>query len=162
MKILVTTDTNTTYTATVEKNVKLGPHFVLSELANNKGDSMLPQWVDTPETRLFLVMLEEFRTWYDLPMVISSGYRQPVFNRSVGGDSRSAHLIGTAVDWHVKHTDRQRENVRNKWYKICVDHEVIGAVNYYTNGYHLEAFSDRCYGNKGFMVRDYRGTKKDW
>lgn len=162
MKVKVITDCGTTYTATVEKNVRLGPHFALYELANNRGRADLPQWIDSPESRLFLVMLEEFRVWFDLPMTISSCYRQPDFNRSVGGDPRSAHLMATAADWHVKHTDRQRTNVTNRWSKILKDHGVIGAINYYSNGYHLEAFSDQCYGNKAFKVRDYRHTAKDW
>ena len=162
MKIRVTTDAGTTYMATVDKYVKLAPHFRLVELANNLGDSSIQQWVDTPESRLFVVMLEEFRVWYDLPMVITSCYRQPEWNRKVGGDHRSAHLRGAAADWHIKHTDEQRENVRKKWSSICSKYGVIGAINYYTTGYHLEAFSDRCYGNKTFVVRDYRGTARDW
>ena len=162
MKIKVTTDTSTTYMVTAEKNVPLAPHFKLAELANNMGDPSIQQWVDTPESRLFVVMLEEFRQWYDLPMVITSCYRQPAWNARVGGDKRSAHLHACAADWHVKHTDQQRENVRRKWQKICTDHGVIGAINYYSGGYHLEAFSDRWYNAKSFTLRDYRGTRKDW
>lgn len=162
MKVKVITDTGTQYVATVGKNASLGPHFRLVELANNKGDATLPQWIDSPESRLFLVMLEEFRVWFDLPMVISSGYRQPGWNTYVGGDPRSAHLIACAVDWVITHNDRQRDNVKNRWKKICSDHGVIGAINFYSRGYHLEAFSDVCYNAKAFAVRDYRGTSKDW
>lgn len=162
MKIRVLTDTGTEYMATVDKTVKLTPHFKLEELANNKGKTSLPMWEDSPQSRLFLVMLEEFRNWYGAPISPSSGYRQPEWNKKVGGDSHSAHLIGCAVDWPVKHNDSQRFNVKTKWHKICVDHGVVGAINLYTSGYHLEAFSDICYNAKAFVVRDYRGTKKDW
>ena len=162
MKIKVTTDSGTSYMATVDRNARLSPHFKLAELANNMGDSSIQQWVDTPESRLFVVMLEELRVWFDLPMVITSCYRQPAWNAHVGGNRRSAHLYATAADWHIKHTDRQRENVRRKWCDICAKHGVIGAINYYTTGYHLEAFSDRYYGSKSFAVRDYRGTARDW
>jgi uncharacterized protein YcbK (DUF882 family) len=162
MKIKVITDTKTTYTSEAAKDVFLAPNFRLSELANNSGDKTIPQWIDSPESRLFVVMLQEMRTWMEQPMVIYSCYRQPAFNAKVGGDSRSAHLHACAADWHIKHNDVQREHVSVKWRRICEAHGVIGAINYYTGGYHLEAFSDKCYGNKGFVIRDYRGTKKDW
>ena len=162
MKIQVTTDTRTNYNATVEKSVPLAPHFKLSELANLKGKSNLPQWVDSPESRKFIFCLEEFRTWYNKPITVYSGYRQPAFNRQVGGDPNSAHLIGCAIDWHIKQTDSQREAVALMWRTVLEKNGIIGAINYYTGGYHLEAFSDICYGNKTFKIRDYRGTKKDW
>lgn len=162
MKIKVITDCGTTYTSEVAKTAYLAPNFQLAELANNSGDKTLPQWIDSPESRVFVVMLQEMRTWMEKPMSIYSCYRQPAFNAKVGGDSRSAHLRAAAADWHVKHTDLQREHVSTKWRKICESHGIIGAINYYSGGYHLEAFSDRCYGNKHFVIRDYRGTKKDW
>ena len=163
MKIKVVTDSSTSYIVEANKGVYLAPHFRLVELANNKGDPSQPQWIDSPQSRLFVVMLEAFRQWYDLPMTINSGYRQSAFNRSVGGDPRSAHVIACAADWGIKgHTEAQRKHVRDKWQAICRQYNVVGAINYYTGGYHLEAFSDKCYGNKGFVVRDYRGTKRDW
>lgn len=162
MKVKVITDCRTTYTCEVNSNVYLAPNFRLAELANNLGDKTLPQWIDSPESRVFVVMLQELRTWMQLPMVISSCYRQPAFNAKVGGDKRSAHLMACAADWHIAHNQEQREHVSTKWRKICETHGVIGAINYYSNGYHLEAYSDRCYNSKGFAIRDYRGTKKDW
>ena len=32
------------------------------------------------------------------PMVISSGYRTPEYNQRIGGSSKSAHILGKAVD----------------------------------------------------------------
>lgn len=162
MLVKVITDSRTTYTCEVAKTVYLAPNFRLAELANNLGDKTKPQWEDSPESRVFVVMLQELRTWMEKPMVIYSCYRQPAFNARVGGDRRSAHLYGAAADWHIKHTDVQREHVRDKWRQICEKRRIIGAINFYSGGYHLEAFSDRWYGAKGFTVRDYRGTKKDW
>lgn len=162
MRIKVITDTRTTYTSEVAKSVYLAPDFKLEELANNKGDDSLPKWIDSPESRLFVVMLQELRTWYAKPIVINSCYRQPAYNAKVGGDARSAHLMACAADWHVKHSNLQRNNVAQKWKALCSAHGVIGAINYYSSGYHLEAYSDKWYGNKGFVIRDYRGTKRDW
>ena len=162
MKVKVITDSRTTYTAEVVKTAYLAPNCQLAELANNLGDKSLPQWIDSPESRTFVTMLQEMRTWMEQPMAIYSCYRQPAFNAKVGGDRRSAHLHACAADWHIRHTQTQREHVRDKWWKICESRGIIGAINYYTGGYHLEAYSDKWYGNKGFVVRDYRGTKQDW
>ncbi|MBQ1982237.1 MAG: hypothetical protein II229_03330 [Clostridia bacterium] len=162
MLVKVITDSRTTYTCEVAKTVYLAPNFRLAELANNLGDKTKPQWEDSPESRVFVVMLQELRTWMEKPMVISSCYRQPAWNARVGGDKRSAHLHACAADWHIAHTQTQREHVSAKWRQICESHGVIGAINYYSGGYHLEAYSDRWYGSKGFAIRDYRGTKRDW
>jgi len=162
MLVKVITDSRTTYTCEVAKTVYLAPNFRLAELANNLGDRDKPQWEDSPESRVFVVMLQELRTWMEKPMVISSCYRQVAYNVKVGGDRRSAHLHACAADWHIAHTQTQRDHVSAKWRQICESHGVIGAINYYTGGYHLEAYSDRWYGSKGFAIRDYRGTKKDW
>ena len=162
MKIKVVTDSGTEYIATVDRNIQLAPNFKLVELANNLGDPSLPQWVDSPRSRTFVVMLQELRTWMEKPMVISSCFRQIAYNTKIGGDRRSAHLHACAADWHIKHTETQRQHVRDKWRKMCESRGIIGAINYYSGGYHLEAYSDVWYGNKTFVVRDYRGTKKDW
>ena len=162
MLVKVITDSRTTYTCEVAKTVYLAPNFRLAELANNLGDKTKPQWEDSPESRVFVVMLQELRTWMEKPMVISSCYRQVAYNAKVGGDRRSAHLHACAADWHIAHTQTQREHVRDKWRQICERRGIIGAINFYTGGYHLEAYSDKWYGNKGFTVRDYRGTKRDW
>lgn len=162
MLVKVITDSRTTYTCEVAKTVYLAPNFRLAELANNLGDKTKPQWEDSPESRVFVVMLQELRTWMEKPMVISSCYRQPAWNARVGGDKRSAHLHACAADWHIAHTQTQRDHVSAKWRQICESHGVIGAINYYSGGYHLEAYSDRWYGSKGFAIRDYRGTKRDW
>ena len=162
MRIKVETDTGTEYLATVDKNVKLTPHFTLTELANNKGKTTLPMWIDSPESRIFLIMLEEFRVWLGAPINPTSGYRQSECNKTVGGDTRSAHLIACACDFKAKHSEYERDRVIEKWEKICLAHGIVGAINLYSSGYHLEAYSDLCYGSKYFAVRDYRGTKKDW
>jgi len=144
-------------------NQKLRTNFTLKELANTSGNPKLPQFVIDEYSDKFLDMLQEFRVWYNKSMVINSCYRQTGFNATVGGDFRSAHLHACAVDWQIKnHTDVQRANVTKKWQELCNKHNVIGAINYYKNGYHLEAYTDKWYGSKSFQIRDYRGTSSDW
>lgn len=162
MKVHVITDTRTEYNVTVEKNVYLAPHFKLVEMANNKGKSSLPQWVDSPESRTFMVILERFRMLYGKPIVVYSGYRQEDYNKKVGGDPKSAHKIGCAIDWHNNKFAAEKEIITSFWKSVLYEAGVVGAINWYTGGCHLEAFSDKCYGNTEFVIRDYRGTKKDW
>lgn len=151
------------YDATLPENYQLRKNFKLTELANNQGNKNEAQFIIDANVDTFLDMLQEFRLWFAKPMTINSCYRQSAFNKKVGGDAKSAHLHACAVDWAMKgHTEAQRTNVKNKWADICRAHNVIGSINFYKNGYHLEAFSDKWYGQKTFVVRDFRGKKGDW
>ncbi len=43
-------------------------------------------------------MLEKAREFADVPFIITSGYRTPGYNASLGGAPNSAHTRGLAVD----------------------------------------------------------------
>lgn len=43
-------------------------------------------------------MLEMIRSHFDMPVIISSGYRCGIHNKAVGGSPRSQHLEGKAAD----------------------------------------------------------------
>lgn len=147
----------------IDGETQIAKNFKLKELANTLGDSSKPQYVITPQTVTFMKCLQDFRDTYNKSMTITSCYRQPAFNKKVGGDPSSAHLIGCAVDWKTgKQSSSQRANVASMWKDICTKNGIVGAINYYTNGYHLEMFSDICYGSKSFKIRDYRGRTGDW
>jgi len=45
--------------------------------------------------------LELMRSFCDLPIIISSGYRSIEQNKLVGGATKSQHLLGKAADFHV-------------------------------------------------------------
>lgn len=147
-----------------QTNKPIRAHFNLGELANNSGNKAIPQFVIDKRVDEFLDMLELFRAWYNKPMQINSCYRQPAFNaKTKGADPASAHLHACAVDWWIPgHSEVQRNNVKTQWFALCKKHNVIGAVNFYKNGYHLEAYTDVWYGNKANQLRDYRGTPSDW
>lgn len=42
--------------------------------------------------------LQVIRDFYDAPLIITSGYRDPNLNEMVGGSKNSSHLNGSAVD----------------------------------------------------------------
>lgn len=49
----------------------------------------------------FLFMLDDARGLCGIPFKITSGYRCPAYNKTVGGKKNSAHLKGLAADLSV-------------------------------------------------------------
>ena len=85
--------------------MQLSPHFSLSELCvSNKAREL---GIDnTPPSYMFPTMsatatgMEQVRSVLgDLPITVANGYRCPALNRAVGGEKRSQHLLGEAVDF---------------------------------------------------------------
>lgn len=84
--------------------MKLTEHFTLAELtASATAAAMRNDNAPTPEHRrnLFILAegLEVARAIVGGPIVITSGYRNPVVNRAVGGVPTSAHALGLAADF---------------------------------------------------------------
>lgn len=162
IKVKFVFDTGQSFTADLDSNLCPVKYFSIYEMANKL--AMEPvKLVINSKFMLFAKMMEEFRIWYAKPMTINSWYRTASFNASVHGDPNSGHKEGICADWGISgHTEQQRANVKKKWMQLCAAHGVIGAINFYTNGYHFEIYSDLLYGAKSFQIRDYRGTKNDW
>lgn len=84
--------------------MKLGKHFTLDEFmqsqtAARKGIDNIP----TPEAvanleALVINILDPLRDRLGVPITISSGYRSPALNKTVGGAKNSQHLTGEAAD----------------------------------------------------------------
>ena len=66
----------------------------LDEMACNCGCGRHKQKMD----RQFMAMLRDARRIADVPFVITSGYRCPAYNKTVGGKKNSAHIRGKAAD----------------------------------------------------------------
>lgn len=126
-------------------------HFRLNEFANNEDGGVIEV---TPSFVQFVLMLEEFRGWYNRPVLITSGYRTKAFNKKVGGVSNSLHLKGLAVDFALPSAfynyskARQNqflENIKNKWYEICDENGIFGSVLYYDRWVHLDVRTNKRY-----------------
>ncbi len=72
--------------------IKLSEHFSREEFSCKCGCGL-----DTVDVAL-LPILEDLRTHFGHPIIITSGCRCWLKNHSVGGSDQSQHIIGRAVD----------------------------------------------------------------
>lgn len=137
---------------------KINKYFSWSEFACNDNNEVLANkevcdFIEGP--------LTDFRIWYNRPIIPSSGYRTPSWNKAKGGAKFSQHLKGLACDIHYpkgEYMDRARQdefldNVKTKWFELCDKYGVKGAVFYYNWGFHLDVRNEP---NEYRVHRDYR------
>jgi hypothetical protein len=84
--------------------VKLTSHFTLAELIVTS-----QPFDNTPSEDTLVILTETARRLETVRMLlegaaihVSSGYRSIAVNKAVGGSSKSAHLLGYAVDFTTK------------------------------------------------------------
>ena len=74
---------------------RLSPNFYVYELACRDGTEI---FLVHPA---LLVLLEEIRSYFKRPVIVTSGYRTKTHNSRVGGKPDSAHLYGVAADIRI-------------------------------------------------------------
>ena len=153
MKVRLISKTGASSIVTMDKYAQITPHFKLWELANNKGRADIPQMILSAEVDDFLYLIEDFRGWWGKPMNCNSNFRQPEYNKSVGGSSNSLHLLALAFDWPVMLDYAGRVAVYQTWYDITRRAGKIGGINFYPWGCHLDAAENKL-GYKSFIIRD--------
>ena len=84
----------TKYLSTHGRNYQVSPHFKLYEFASPNSNRVL-------YSTYIVEWLEKIRAHFGGSITITSGYRTPTYNASVGGASNSAHIYGQAVDFRV-------------------------------------------------------------
>lgn len=141
----------------MDKNTQLYPHFKLWELANNKGDANKPQMLLTPAQDDLMICIENLREWWARGINCNSCFRQPLYNKAVGGSSNSLHLYALAFDWGVDLSYSQRVAVCEQWKSITKRAGKIGGINFYDWGVHLDANEDYFHHNN-FVIRDKFGS----
>jgi zinc D-Ala-D-Ala carboxypeptidase len=88
------------------EKMKLSDHFTLDEMtlsqtAARKGIDNTPDQKVIDNLIRVAATLERIRTLVGKPIIVSSGYRSPEVNKSVGGAADSAHVQGLAADINV-------------------------------------------------------------
>jgi len=79
--------------------MKLTKNFSKSEFDCNDGSEMPDSVFEN--VKQLAKELQVLRDFIGKPIKINSGYRSPSYNRSIGGASRSQHLLGKAADIRV-------------------------------------------------------------
>lgn len=76
-------------------NKRLGKNFCVREFACRDGSDTV--FVDSD----LVAVLQAMRDHFGQPVHVSSGYRTPAHNRTVGGAENSQHLYGRAADIQI-------------------------------------------------------------
>lgn len=97
----------------IDVEMKLTEHFTLKEMTASKSHPeavQMPNEKQVENLKRVAEWLEDLRRLYnsqypsddgkELPVIINSGYRCPMLNKAVGGQTNSNHLTGCAVDIH--------------------------------------------------------------
>lgn len=148
---------------TISDESRIVPHFTFKEQANNESDEEPKFRLETMEAVEHQFMIEELRMWAvetypkqfgQSGLRVSSGFRNPLYNKKIGGASNSCHLDTRATDF-----DNIPEILFNDfevaWRVICSIHKRIGGIELYHWGIHVDSFSDK-FGNVVFRRKDNR------
>ena len=84
------------YSKAKDGNKKLSTNFRVREFACSDGSD--PIFIDSK----LVTILQKIRTHFGKAVTITSAYRTPIHNKSVGGTTYSQHLYGKAADIKVK------------------------------------------------------------
>jgi zinc D-Ala-D-Ala carboxypeptidase len=82
--------------------------------------------------------LDRAREFYGHPLIITSGYRDPAHNESVGGVSDSSHCSGQAVDLKAPIDPEMREKLA--WSLGAAGFKRIGSYNKH---FHVDTDRDK-------------------
>ena len=144
------------------ETTKLKTNFTVGEVANKEAKDEVKLVIGDPRAWKLLDMMQLTRDCFG-SITVSSGYRTKAYNRKIGGDTNSAHLYFWAWDWWIQgETAAKRKEKYLWWRNLCREFNEIGAINYYTDGYHCEIGSDILFGATMFVQRNYIGKKGDW
>jgi GH24 family phage-related lysozyme (muramidase) len=91
-------------------SARLTPHITLGEFALGQEARRFDHQYQVDTAAELAAFLERARTAFGgKPVIVTSGYRPPAINKSVGGASGSEHLFNApgvgAVDWYIEGVD---------------------------------------------------------
>jgi hypothetical protein len=136
---------------------RITKNFTFAEMANMKDGGKL---IVTPAVVSFAGGAQLFREWIGEVMTVTSWYRTPAFNKSVGGADNSMHLKALAIDFQTprhnaakRYTPAQWQNIVRKWREICQGLKIAGgSVEIAPTWVHLDV---REWNDKKFRVMNH-------
>lgn len=137
------------------KNFRLNEAFpccsdveIARAIKNGYGDSLL----------LLLSFLQLFRDYVEVPIIITSGYRNLEHNKSVKGSSTSQHMIGQALDFKSPCMPAITLQMEFKEFvEKTPFRKYLGQVIFYDTFIHMAL---RCQSHKTFIIYDKRKSKE--
>ena len=84
------------YSLKKDGNIRLSTNFKVKEFACQDGSD--PIFIDSE----LVSVLQKIRNHFGKPVTITSAYRTPTHNKTVGGTTYSQHLYGKAADIKVQ------------------------------------------------------------
>ena len=138
-KTEITLPSGDKYIADLDASLRIVSHFTIDELANWSCKEDV-KFIITPESLTFMQRIEEFRRWYNKPIIVNSCYRSKSFNASLeGAINKSEHLSACALDWKITgHTNAWRNKVKEQIFKQARQYGCGCHVIYYKWGYHID------------------------
>lgn len=113
------------YSKTKDGNRKLSNNFRVREFACSDGSD--PIFIDSE----LVAVLQKIRNHFGKAVTITSAYRTPTRNKSVGGTTYSQHLYGMAADIKVSGTSPRK--VADYAEKLLPDKGGIGIYDTFTH-----------------------------
>ena len=112
---------------------QLTPHFSLEEMACHDGTPYPEEWI---EERLMPLLgaAEWIRNRCGFPLVVSSGYRTPSYNRRIGGAQNSQHIQGRAMDLHPQGSLKTLQIVAGE----ARGQGLVVGIGYYADFVHID------------------------
>ncbi len=84
------------YQKSQHRKKSLSENFTVGEFACKDGSEVILISIELVE------LLQKIRDHFKAPVTINSAYRNPCYNKKVGGAANSLHLYGAAADIRVK------------------------------------------------------------
>jgi len=153
-------------------------HFTADELlvGVSKEDNTFPPPKLWPNLFAVGLVWDEIRERLGRPVVLTSGYRAPKYNKAVGGAIRSQHLEARALDGYCKGI--QAQYVASEAFLLRgtpfviparVDFHRMGRASSHLQGRHTQGCTAfvfeggvGVYENDGFTHIDIRGRNRTW
>ena len=113
------------YSKAKDGNKKLSTNFRVKEFACKDGTD--PVFIDSD----LVAVLQKIRTHFGRAVTITSAYRTPPHNKSVGGTTYSQHQYGMAAD--IKVSDVSPKEVATYAERLLPNKGGIGTYNTFTH-----------------------------